>query len=425
VIKNSGQIITELDPTLIIPLQQLKEQVLAAPGVQDFLKDLNSTRISLVLSGGGGKGAYQAGAILALFDCGIDRFNAFCGTSVGALNAAVCHELCRLRDRNLVVHIWGRMSRQRVLRPSWLIFWKLALFLEYGFRNYNPWSPINYTYNGLRDEMIKFAHWLVAPLLIILFAFGFEALGLKQPSIYVLITMLFVGLILMITPLIMLVVKKSPSLFSNAPLRTMISEIDVEALRTSKVPIVCTLALSMRQSILQWTDIANLRLHYAILNNMTSREEVTQALLQSAALPEVFPARQVNGEWCIDGGLVDNCPILSAILFGALPRDRNTLIAVYLDAKYDRVSNLVEMEKSRAMGIFYSQKLPYEADFIEMVKQQIRECRLITIIPSAPLGNLITGTMNFSVKKAKELIEMGYRDTLILIQNLSKQAVSQ
>ena len=45
--------------------------------------DLN---IGLCLCGGGAMGAYQAGVIKALYDRGINKFNAISGTSIGAVN---------------------------------------------------------------------------------------------------------------------------------------------------------------------------------------------------------------------------------------------------------------------------------------------------------------------------------------------------
>ena len=42
--------------------------------------------IGLCLCGGGAKGAYQAGVIKALYDRGINKFNAISGTSIGAIN---------------------------------------------------------------------------------------------------------------------------------------------------------------------------------------------------------------------------------------------------------------------------------------------------------------------------------------------------
>ena len=37
---------------------------------------------------------------------------------------------------------------------------------------------------------------------------------------------------------------------------------------------------------------------------------------------------------------------------------------------------------------------------------------LVPIIPSDDLGNFVTGTLNFTRQKARDLIELGYHDTL-------------
>jgi len=72
---------------------------------QDLITSLKTKKINLILSGGGGKDAYQVGVIIALFDCGIRNFSSMVDTSVGSLNAALCHGLCRLGDRNLVLEM--------------------------------------------------------------------------------------------------------------------------------------------------------------------------------------------------------------------------------------------------------------------------------------------------------------------------------
>ena len=63
---------------------------------------MNSGAIGLVLSGGGAKGAFQAGVWKAMHELGLaDRVRAISGTSVGAINAAAFatirdpDEICR------------------------------------------------------------------------------------------------------------------------------------------------------------------------------------------------------------------------------------------------------------------------------------------------------------------------------------------
>lgn len=61
----------------------------------------------LALAGGGGKGAYQAGALRAVWESGLaDRIGAVSGASVGALNAAVF----AMEDPALLEQIWSGIS---------------------------------------------------------------------------------------------------------------------------------------------------------------------------------------------------------------------------------------------------------------------------------------------------------------------------
>ena len=113
-----------VDPTAAEALHALLRNTLADPVV----KSLKERKISLVLSGGGGKGAYQAGAMLALYDCDIKNFSSIAGTSVGGLNAALCHELCRLGNRDLVLNMWGKITYKSVLALSFGLPTKLVLY---------------------------------------------------------------------------------------------------------------------------------------------------------------------------------------------------------------------------------------------------------------------------------------------------------
>jgi hypothetical protein len=38
---------------------------------------------------------------------------------------------------------------------------------------------------------------------------------------------------------------------------------------------------------------------------------------------------------------------------------------------------------------------------------------LLVLTPSRPLGNLLTGTMDFGAARARALMRLGYRDTII------------
>lgn len=68
---------------------------------------------ALVLSGGGGKGAYQVGVLKALSEYGIDKeIKAFSGASIGAINAA----LIQTENINNIVKIWMNVEVERIIR---------------------------------------------------------------------------------------------------------------------------------------------------------------------------------------------------------------------------------------------------------------------------------------------------------------------
>lgn len=73
-----------------------------------------------ILTGGGARGAYQAGILQKLLDDGV-KFNVVIGTSVGALNAALL-----TKHKDALYDVWhGIEGKRQVLRYNWRgLFWK-------------------------------------------------------------------------------------------------------------------------------------------------------------------------------------------------------------------------------------------------------------------------------------------------------------
>ena len=68
-------------------------------------------KTALVLSGGGAKGAYEAGCIRALQELGYE-FDLVCGTSIGALNGLLVAQ----KDFEPMYHMWEELSIEKVMR---------------------------------------------------------------------------------------------------------------------------------------------------------------------------------------------------------------------------------------------------------------------------------------------------------------------
>ena len=218
---------------------------------------------AVVLPGGGARGAYQVGVLKALAEVTAPRWNPFpviCGTSAGAINAAVlashAHEFPVGVER--LEKFWSGLSCSEVYRTD-------------------PWAVLT---SGL--------HWM----LVISPAGRF----LPQPR----------------------------SLLDNAPLRGMLRRalrldgigvaIARGALRGVCVTAsgyTCASAISFFQAapaVAEWER--------ARRRGIRTRLDV-QHLLASAALPFMFPAERIGNEYFGDGGMRMLAPLSPAIHLGA------------------------------------------------------------------------------------------------------------
>ena len=72
-------------------------------------------KIGLVLTGGGGRGAYQIGVWKALKKAGLEEYIAsVSGASVGGLNAALFMQ----KDLDKAQNIWESISMKKILTPK-------------------------------------------------------------------------------------------------------------------------------------------------------------------------------------------------------------------------------------------------------------------------------------------------------------------
>jgi len=218
---------------------------------------------ALILPGGGARGAYQVGVLKAIAEILAGQGNPFpviCGTSAGAINAAVlashAHEFGTGIER--LEHFWSSMHCSRIYRTD-------------------PWSVLT---SGLR--------WALS-----------LALGTR-------------------------LVRQPQSLLDNEPLRHFLQRnlkldgiaeaIDRGALRGVSVTAAgysCAAAISFYQAaseVAPWQRARRM--------GRATQLRVNH-LLASAALPLLFPAEQVGNEYFGDGGMRMLAPLSPAIHLGA------------------------------------------------------------------------------------------------------------
>jgi hypothetical protein len=121
--------------------------------------------------------------------------------------------------------------------------------------------------------------------------------------------------------------------------------------------------------------------------------DVNELILQSAGLPEIFPARRIGENTYVDGGIADNVPLAAL----ADMHGHAAIIVVPLDSRVtEDVVRKDLTHKLNRLGRSVSDSLP----------------ELLLLTPSRPLGNFLTGTLDFRAAHARALMQMGYCDTI-------------
>jgi predicted acylesterase/phospholipase RssA len=406
------------DPTNTIALRNLLRGTLQDVEVKRFLAHLKQKRIALVLSGGGGKGAFEAGVLTALYDLELRELCSIAGTSVGALNAALYHQMCHRQERNIAINLWSQMQRRKIMRISRFALLKLFLYAPLA------WSAIgqiniaqlffsgtpSYQYETRVAALAKriitviFVYalvtifwlvWLAVGSAVILYYIAFAHEMSWQVNI-----VLVMVIVLDILPFALRFAARRLSFFGNTPLENMITK-NVEPMMAGvPPPVMVTLSPYVRPlSLLSYSP--GQAPEY--INLQCSDPELTQKLLlQTAALPEIFPARAICGELFVDGGLADNTPIL-----GVADDRPDVVIAIYLDHRVAVENDLRVAEAKRLRKLCSNLRVSWEgalADWFWSVQ-------FLPIIPNRSLRGW-QGTLDFSEATAQKLIVRGYEDCL-------------
>ena len=230
------------------------------------------TRKALVLPGAGARGAYQVGVLKAIAGILPERapnpFSVICGTSAGAINAAVlagraAHFENAVADME---QVWGNFEARQVYRADNWTMLKTSL------------------------------HWFSAVM--------FGGLGVRNPA----------------------------SLLDNAPLRALLTHnvrfdgirraieqghLDAVAVTASAYATARSVTFFQgRPELASWTRVRRIG---------RATPLTIEHLMASAAVPFVFPPVQIGGEYYGDGSMRHRAPLSPAIHLGA---DRMLIVGV-------------------------------------------------------------------------------------------------
>ncbi len=253
----------------------------------------HSPKRALVLSGGGARGAYEAGTIRYIMEVLPDslgkrpRFDIICGTSVGAINAAWL--AATLDDpghcvRHLERH-WRSLVFSDVVQFSYREIWRLV-----------------------RKTVLE--HWLPGPL---------SELPEGRDGGF-LETAFFDRIISREIP------------FDNISKNLEAGLLDAVSVSATEIVTGRTVVfVDSAGDLPPWTRDARRIAIGGCLN--------AQKVLASAAIPLVFPAVPIDGHWYSDGGLRQNTPISPALRLGA---DRVLVVALKSRSFEEKIGPLAD-----------------------------------------------------------------------------------
>lgn len=222
----------------------------------------------LVLTGGGAKGAYQAGALQYLAELNL-KPTIIAGTSIGALNGAVLASYPDFREAVNQLHtLWTELADAPILRPhTGAVAHTLSYTAQTFFPNFRSWINFFLSHSGL------------------------------LPSEF--------------------------SIFDPQPIEEIVKQmIQLEALKQG-TELWVTVFPSLKIPFLNYDILLDFirakigtEAHWLCVQDCPDSETLYNLLLASAAIPLAFPRREINKTSYVDGGLANNVPIEALVARG-------------------------------------------------------------------------------------------------------------
>lgn len=229
-------------------------------------------RIGIILGGGGGKGAYQAGIWKALEKLdAAGRITGVSGASIGALNGAL---FC-IGGLDQAIRAWGHVSEEMILQPR--------LLNDGVIRNYNRREDYNgwFTNEGIIEMLEQYAD--------------------------------------------LAAIRDSPRSFYAVASRVRPPALLYEYVKTSSQKGLLNKAAAALY--LKLLALAAAPRYFYV--NKYQTDMIRKIILASSAIPFVFPDITIEGNIYVDGGLDDNVPILPLYRDGF-----RRLLVIALDSDY-------------------------------------------------------------------------------------------
>ncbi len=318
----------------------------------------SAEKVGVVFSGGGAKGAYEIGVWKAFEEYGITKdIQVISGTSVGALNAALC--VCT--DSKTQEEIWrNEVGYFSFMRPDKKTLYSVGE------------SLLSTAIESSGEDGVDFEE------------FGKNLLGKIGKGLldYSLND------------------SHAEGLFDRKPLRKIIEKnVTLKKLNESGIDVYAT-ALEKQSILIQYLSGENSFLYSFLLNEQINEKNVCDILLASSALPGIYQSQTLDKS-VIEEGI-------------ALGESKEFVDGGFSQAGGENtpLAPLLKYKNLEKIFIVYLRHDPALRNFNDGESS----AQIIHIVPSYDLGNMANGTVNFSSEKIYSLIELGYSDACKVLE---------
>ena len=135
-------------------------------------------------------------------------------------------------------------------------------------------------------------------------------------------------------------------------------------------------------------NVSKRKMEYLNING-ESEERIEKILLASSAIPLIYPAEEIDGDYYIDGGVSDNVPLKPLYRNGC-----NFFLVVHLSRD-------------------------------SIIKEHYDDAKIYEIVPSSDQGNILTGTLDFSREGIRQRMQRGYDDTCRILEPIYNMSIIQ
>lgn len=208
-------------------------------------------------------------------------------------------------------------------------------------------------------------------------------------------------------------------LLDTRPLEDVLRrEVDLQKLKASKMKIGwCT------------TDLCSLETRLITIDDIVSTNELIDVLMATSAIPMAFPPRHIQGKglW-VDGGLVRNTPVETAIQMGA---DEVYMVLLHPEKINVCPVNMFEV-LVRCLDIVLEASARKEIETAELYNRLIasgsiesRGRKNVTIRVFQPRKPVNTTLLEIHPERSRRLIKQGYEEAMELLDSFDdRQPVS-